>query len=192
MKRRRTLYRHAQAGDRQARRELLDQTYPRIYGYLRRICGDPDDAEDLTQETFLRVWRALDRYQGRCAFATWVYAIAHHVYVDWRRRRRPDETTHDAWWTETPSQGPEPPEIAHQQHQAQQLWQRVAELDETRRQAVHLHYYEGLSLRETAYVLDMPLSTLKYRLRQALRTLATRLRPSRADTTNRVATHESL
>ncbi len=85
-------------GDRAAASELLGRSYKPVYAYLRRLCGNDQDAADLTQRTFSKVWQSLSSFQGRSTFSTWVHGIAHHVYVDWRRRGAVGEFQTDAWW----------------------------------------------------------------------------------------------
>lgn len=155
-------------GDVHAASELVAQHYERIFAWFRRLCGQEADAADLTQKTFCKVWASLASYQGRSSFSTWLHAIGHHVYLDWRRKRRPDELPGEDWWLTCADDGPGPFETAADREQAAQLWSLVEQLDEDTRQTVHLHYYQGLSLAETAEVLGIAASTVKYRLREAI------------------------
>ena|SRR5687767_767868 len=157
----------AQNGDLEAASELVANLYERIFAYLRRRCLSNEDAADLTQKTFSKVWASLPAYRGHSHFATWVHSIAHHVYVDSRRAKQlPTEP--ENWWTDQPDQAPGPFEAVAQREQAEQLYALVARLDEDERDAVHLHYYQGLTLDQTAEVLSVAVSTVKYRLRRAL------------------------
>ncbi|PYI81078.1 MAG: hypothetical protein DME26_20475 [Verrucomicrobia bacterium] len=166
-----TLCKRAKTGDREAASELLTLHYERIYSYLRRLCGNDDDAADLTQKTFCQVWSSLGSYQGRSSFSTWLHGIGHHVYVDWRRKRNFTEAQADDWWESCAADGPSPFDDTAAREMAQQLYALVEQLEEDSRQAVHLHYYQGLSLQETAEVLGVATSTVKYRLREALGSL---------------------
>ena len=164
----------AKAGDRAAAAELVGLTYARIYAYLRRLTGGEEDAADLTQKTFCQVWRALPSYSGRSSFSTWVHGIAYHVYVDWRRREPPSDWRAEEWWEAQAAPGPNACEEATQRELARQLYAWVDRLPDEIRQAVHLHYYQGLSLAETAEVLEVAASTVKNRLREAIETLRAR------------------
>jgi RNA polymerase sigma-70 factor (ECF subfamily) len=152
--------------------ELLELYYHDIYAYLRRLCGSNHDAEDLTQQTFLKVWSSLGSFAGRSKFSTWLYRIAYNTYIDWLRGNvdqaqcRPDQ-----WWLEYEDGNPGPLENSAEHQLAQQLYAAVDRLEEDKRQVVHLHYYQGLSLRETASVLGIATSTVKYRLREVFRIL---------------------
>lgn len=164
----------AKAGDLEAASELVTQFYERIYAWLRRLTGHDEDAADLTQKTFCKVWSALGSYQGRSAFSTWLHGIGHHVYVDWRRQKNIVEQPADEWWLNCAAEGPSPSDTAVEREQAHQLYALVEQLDEDTRQTVHLHYYQGLSLAETAEALGIATSTVKYRLHEAIEYLKSR------------------
>jgi RNA polymerase sigma-70 factor (ECF subfamily) len=158
----------AAGGESAAAGELVSRHYQRIFAYLRRLCANDSDAEDLTQKTFGKAWTALTTYQARSSVSTWLHGIAYHVYVDWRRRVRPTDARSDEWWEARAAQQPTPYESAAQQESARQLFRWVDQLDDEKRQVVHLHYYQELSLSETAEALGIATSTVKYRLREAL------------------------
>jgi RNA polymerase sigma-70 factor (ECF subfamily) len=170
------LCRRAKKADKEAACELLSICYPEVFAYLRRLCGSRQDAEDLTQQTFLKVWLSLDGFASRSKFSTWLHKIAYNTYIDWRRadaggaRNRPDP-----WWEECMDTNPGPSANVADRQTAQRLYEAVDQLDEDRRQVVHLHYYQQLSIRQTAKVLDVATSTVKYRLREVLRILRTKV-----------------
>jgi RNA polymerase sigma-70 factor, ECF subfamily len=161
----------ARAGDMAAASELVTLFSPRIFAFFRRLSGSEADAEDLTQKTFVKVWSSLPSFAGRSSFSTWIHGIAHHVYVDWRRRRSVMDFRPDEWWEACVAEGPSPFEEAAEREMACQLYTLVEQLDDETKEAVHLHYYQGLSLKETAEVLSIATSTLKYRLREAVNSL---------------------
>ncbi len=171
-----SLCRRAKKADKDAACELLKIYYRDIFAYLRRLCGSRHDAEDLTQQTFLKVWSSLDGFAGRSKFSTWLYRIAHNTFLDWLRknaagtRSRPDQ-----WWQECIDQNPGPFANLAKTQLAQRLYQAVDQLDEDRKHVVHLHYYQGLSIRETAKVLNIATSTVKYRLREVFKSLRAKL-----------------
>lgn len=169
----------AQKGDVGAASELLGVFYQRIFAYLRRLSGNDEDAADLTQKTFARTWQSLASYQRRSSFSTWLHGIAYHVYLDWRRKRNAGDPQSDEWWECQAADSPTPFENTAERELAHQLYRWVDELDEEKKQAVHLHYYQNLPLSETAEVLGVAISTVKYRLREALDFL--RARAARAE-----------
>jgi RNA polymerase sigma-70 factor (ECF subfamily) len=163
----------AKTGDMAAASELVTLFSEKIFAYFRRLSGNDADAEDLTQKTFVKVWSSLASFRGRSSFSTWIHGIAHHVYVDWRRIRNVIDYQTEQWWEMRAEEGPSPFESAAEREAAHQLYAAVEQLDEEARHAVHLHYYQGLSLKETAEVLNVATSTVKYRLREALNSLRT-------------------
>ena len=178
-----TLCHRAKTGDISAASELVGLFYERIFAYFRRLCGNDDDAADLTQKTFFKVWTSLASYQQRSSFSTWLHGIAHHVYVDWRRANKPADAQSDEWWETRAAEGPSPFEDAAERDTAHRLVALVDRLEDREKEAVHLHYYQGLSLQETAEALGIATSTVKYRLRGALdflrtHTIEPKLRPA--------------
>jgi len=169
------LCRAAAGGDEAAARQLVLLHYERVYAWFRRLAGNEAEAADLTQKTFVRVWASLDRFKGQSSFSTWLHGIGRHVYLDWCRRDRLANRAKEPWWQEPAVEGPSPLDTLAERELAEQLYTVVEELDEQTRQTVHLHYYQGLSLAETATVLGVATSTVKYRLRQALQTIRRRL-----------------
>lgn len=169
------LCRSAKKADKAAACELLKIHYADIFSYLRRLCGSNQDAEDLTQETFAKVWSSLGSFGGRSKFSTWLYRIAHNTYIDWQRRNNSVQSQADQWWQECIDNNPGPFANTAERQMAERLYKAVDQLDEDKKHIVHLHYYQGLSLRETANVLDIATSTVKYRLREVLRTLRSKI-----------------
>ena len=158
----------ARRGDTAAANELVRLFYERIYAFLRRLAGNDADAADLTQRTFSRVWQALPSFAARSSVGSWIHGIAHHVYVDWRRAEHRTEPRSDEWWAGCPSAGTSPDEAADRTDLARKVYATVDRLDLDQRNTVHLHYYQGLTLQETADALGIATSTVKYRLRLAL------------------------
>ncbi len=170
------LCRRVKKADKSAASELLKIYYEDIYSYLRRLCGSRQDAEDLTQQTFLKVWSSLDGFASRSRFSTWLYRIAYNTYIDWQRKNvRATQSRPDQWWRECVDANPSPFVSVAERQTAQRLYEAVDHLDEDKKQVVHLHYYQGLSLRETAKVLGIATGTVKYRLREVFKFLKTKI-----------------
>lgn len=170
------LCKRAKSADKNAACELLEIYHSDIFAYLRRLCGNRQDAEDLTQQTFFKVWSSLDSFTGRSEFSTWLHRIAHNTYIDWRRGRPGGARDYsDPWWAECIDTSPGPFADAADRQMAQRLYEAVDQLDDDQKHVVHLHYYQQLSIRQTAKVLNVATSTVKYRLREVLRILRIRL-----------------
>jgi len=171
-----SLCRRVKKADKNAASELLKIYYADIYSYLRRLCGSKQDAEDLTQQTFLKVWSSLNGFAGRSKFSTWLYRIAHNTFLDWLRKNvAGTQSRPDQWWQDCINQNLGPFSNVAERQLAQRLYEAVEDLDEDKKHVVHLHYYQGLSIRETAKVLDVATSTVKYRLREVFKALRAKL-----------------
>jgi len=171
-----TLCKRVKKADKDAACELLKIYYEDIYSYLRRLCGSRHDAEDLTQQTFLKVWSSLDGFTGRSKFSTWLYRIAHNTFLDWLRKDTAGvQSRLDQWWQDCTDQNSSPFENLAERQLAQCLYEAVDRLDEDKKHVVHLHYYQGLSISQTAKVLDVATSTVKYRLREVFKILRVKI-----------------
>lgn len=166
-----------QAGDAEAAAELVDRHYAAIYAFLRRLARTDADAADLTQRTFARVWPALPRFAGRSSLKSWLHGIARHVWLDWLRGNHRETSASDAWWAALTDPAPTPDEAVSRVDLSESLYAAVDDLSEDLRTTVHLHYYQGLTLQETADAIEIATSTVKHRLRAAI----TRLRTALAD-----------
>jgi len=170
------LCKRAKKADKEAACELLSICYSDVFAYLRRLCGSRQDAEDLTQQTFLKVWSSLDRFAGRSRFSTWLHKIAYNTYIDWRRADAGGARDYpDPWWEECMDANPGPLASVADRQTAQRLYEAVDRLDDDQKHVVHLHYYQQLSIRQTAKVLNVATSTVKYRLREVLKILRTKV-----------------
>lgn len=158
----------ARRGDKAAATGLIELFYERIYAFLRRRAANDADAADLTQRTFARAWQALPTFAGKSSVGSWIHGIAHHVYVDWRRANHRTESRPDEWWTGRAVSEPSPDEAVARTDLAAAIYASVDRLNTDLRDTVHLHYYQGLTLQETADAQCVATSTVKYRLRQAV------------------------
>jgi RNA polymerase sigma-70 factor (ECF subfamily) len=161
----------AQSGDTGAASELLQLFYKKIYSYLRRLSGRNADAEDLTQQTFTKVWQNLHGFKGNCTFNSWVHRVAYNTFVDWLRAKKASIPQQLAWWESLEDTNQGPLKSLEQKQIVEKLYKAVENLDEDKRAVVHLRYYQHLSIKETAFVLDVSAGAVKYRLRQVLKEL---------------------
>jgi RNA polymerase sigma-70 factor, ECF subfamily len=168
------LVRRARSGDRAAASRLIDDFHVRIYAYHRRLAGDAIDAEDLTQQTFAKAWQSLGSFAGRSTVSAWLHGIAYHVFADWLRRRRPTDFRDEAWWDACPDPFQPFAELAARDA-ASAVWRATDALPDDLRQTLHLHYYQELTLQETADALGIAVSTVKHRIQTALGQLQRRL-----------------
>jgi RNA polymerase sigma-70 factor (ECF subfamily) len=157
----------AQRGDRDAFAGLFQWFAPRVKRYMQRLGADPDTAEDLAQETLVQVWRKAAQYDPARAPSAWVFTVARNLRIDRLRRQRlfEVELTEEADAEDEFGDG-------HQRTldrlDAGRLTDLVGALPAEQVQVVRLAYFEGLSHAEVGRVLDVPLGTVKSRLRLAL------------------------
>lgn len=165
-------------GLRLARRDesALEDAYatygPSLLAYLRRHVG-PDEAEDVLQRTFLDVWRHSSRYQPAQRFSTWLFTIAHRRAVDALRTRRHRVVDVEA---ARDLVGEDGRETAERYAEAAEVRAALARLPEHEREALELTYYAGLTQREIAAHLDVPIGTVKARTSRATRRLGALMR----------------
>ena len=166
------LFQRMKKEDKSAASELLQIFYMDIYTYLMRLCGNQQNAEDLTQQTFLKVWTSFDSFAGRSRFSTWLYKVAYNTFIDWQRSNANNAKSYpNQWWLECLDHKPGPFANTAERQLALHLYKAVEQLDEDKKYAVQLHYYQGLSIRQTAKVLGIATSTVKYRLREVFKIL---------------------
>jgi RNA polymerase sigma-70 factor (ECF subfamily) len=161
----------AQRGKVEAYNLLVSRWDRRVFNYLLRLVGDREDALDLTQEVFLKVYLSLGKLQDRSRFTPWLFRIAHNEAFSHLRRRRP-ETVYE---TELEQPGAQsrllPIELSLAVERA------LARLSSEQREAVLLKIYQGFKFEEMAEVLSCPVSTVKSRLYTALDLLKETLAP---------------
>jgi RNA polymerase sigma-70 factor (ECF subfamily) len=133
------------------------------------------------------VWQALPTFAGRSSVSSWMHSIAYHIYVDWRRADRRPEPRSNEWWAARPAAEASPAEIVAHADMSATVYGSVDGLEPDLRHTVQLHYYQGLTLQETADAMGVATSTVKYRLRQALAELQRKL-ASKSDSLTSTAT----
>lgn len=160
------LIRRAQAGDRQAFGVLVQQHQGRVYSFTRRLCGNPDHALDITQDTFIKAWQALPAWRPEARFETWLLRIARNTAIDGLRRGRhePEPLPDDAVLVD---HGPTPLRQLESSRNIVQLEALLAQLPLAQREVLLLRELEGLSYRELAAALDISEGTVKSRLARA-------------------------
>ncbi|MBW2525157.1 MAG: sigma-70 family RNA polymerase sigma factor [Deltaproteobacteria bacterium] len=162
-------------GDRAASRELVDRYLGAITRFAFRLLGDRAEAEDVAQESFLRLWRQARRWEPKAKLSTWLYRVAHNLCID---RLRAKKTR-----AEAPPDGDEASLDASDLLERRRVVDAVAaaleELPERQRAALALTYYEGLRNYEAAEVMDVSVEALESLLARARRQLKKRLRSAR-------------
>jgi len=161
-------------GDAEAFGLLVHKYQDRIYSTILNYVSSIEDASDLAQETFVKAYSAMHRFQGTSAFYTWLYRIAINTAIDHLRKRpgvRVDSLEDDRFQEVgfEPAAGPsaDPQHALATKEERKILKQAIGLLSEKLRTALILHDIEGLSQEEVAAVLDCPVGTVKSRVSRA-------------------------
>ena len=165
-----TLIRHAANGDASAWEPLALAHQQAVFRLAYLLLGDPDDAEDIAQETFLRAWRSLKVFDQTRPLRPWLLSIAANL----SRNRRRSAGRYLAALTRAFRDEPAPASIEEKSAQhmaASELWKAVQNLSLPDQQIVYLRYFLDLSVAETALVLQVAEGTVKSRLSRALEKL---------------------
>lgn len=165
------------------------QLVQRWEGPIQRLCarmtGDVHRGQDLSQETFARIFARRKAYQVSGKFSTWLWRIAVNLcYDELRRRRRRDESSFDAEGGEAlaaleafAADGPSPDRSMMDQERGEQVRHALMRLPETYRTVLVMRHYEQLKFREIADVLEVPEGTVKSRMAEAMTQLSRLLKP---------------
>ncbi|MEM1418351.1 MAG: sigma-70 family RNA polymerase sigma factor [Myxococcota bacterium] len=171
------LLERAQGGDRRAYGRLVRLHQRRVWATAKQLVRSESDADDVTQEVFLRAWRALDRFDGRSKLSTWLYRITVNVSLNHirKRKRRAAGDIDDPRMPEPPAdptQGQVDPARVQELGELQtRLEGAMGELSETLRSAVVLVLFQGLAHKEAAEILGCPEGTVAWRIHEARRKL---------------------
>ena len=164
--------RKAQAGDGRAFEALVDEYHGVLYHLALRMTGNPEDARDLTQNVFLKVWRNLGRYDAAHRFYSWIYRIALNESINFVQRRK----RHDELDDRAASSDPTPSEDRSLTEMQEQIQEALMELTPEYREVIVLRHYQNLSYQEIAAIVGVPEKTVKSRLFTARQRLGSQLR----------------
>jgi RNA polymerase sigma-70 factor (ECF subfamily) len=146
---------------------LLDTHGPTLMAMLRRLCGNAPEAEDVFQETAMRVWRGFAGLPRLRNPRAWVLTIGYRAFVDSRKGRE----RHDGLEDPVDERQGMPPTLAERSEECDRVQAAIAGLPDPSREVVVLHYVGGLTLRQTAAVMGISSGTVKSRLNATLNKL---------------------
>ena len=153
--------------------ELVLRYQDRLHNFLYRMTGNREDAQDLTQEVFIRIYKALPRFRPEAPFRPWMYKIAVNLAINHAKGRRKTAELDDDF----PSSGPlaSPENMAVVREVQQTIRRAIMELPDAYRAIVLMRHIDELSYEEIAQTLEVPLGTAKVRLHRARQLLQEKL-----------------
>jgi len=176
----------AREGDSEAFADIVRRYQDRVFNTIYRLLGDYEEASDLTQQTFLRAYMSLDRFEGASRFYTWLYRIGVNAALDERKKRarnpRPMSdsavltTADDARRPGGSSETDDPAEKVLRGEREEAVTRAIASLDELHRSVLVLRDIEGMEYDEISEVLAVPRGTIKSRLHRARLVLKEKLK----------------
>jgi RNA polymerase sigma-70 factor (ECF subfamily) len=160
-------------GDPDALAAAIARYQHRLYRYLLRLVADPATAEDLFQQTWVRVMQTLRSYDSRRNFDAWLFAVAHNLAIDHLRKSRPEsldemQPSGHARADGLAATGPDALECLLEWERAEAVAAALHRLPAIHREVLTLRFEEDLKLEQVAEIVQIPLSTVKSRLRRAL------------------------
>ena len=180
------LVERAQGGDQHAFDQLVGKYQRKLGRLLSRFIRDPSEVEDVTQEAFIKAYRALPQFRGDSAFYTWLYRIGINTaknYLVSQGRRAPTSTEYDAEEAESFEDASQlrdintPESLLLSKQIGQTINTAIDALPEELRSAIVLREIEGLSYEEIASMMDCPIGTVRSRIFRAREAVANKLRP---------------
>lgn len=172
----------AKKGSKDAFARLLERYERLVYHHALRMAGSVEDAEDLTQEVFLKAWMGLPSFQGDSSFSTWLYRLTNNACIDFLRRekKRRGDISLDAGERDTCAQMPDPAPSPQTELEGDELRRAVqtglGQLTADHRQVLVLREIDGLSYEEIGQILNLNPGTVKSRIARARLALAKFLR----------------
>lgn len=168
-----TLLLTARQGDPQAFSALVEQYQTPVYNLCYRMLNNTGDADDAAQETFLRAYKSMKKYDDSRSFATWLMSIAAHYCIDQLRKRRMTiVSTEDLPYFEVVDRNPGPESMMTQHQEQDNVRKLLHTLNPVDRAAVVMYYWNELSYQEISQALNLTESAVKSRLHRARRSLA--------------------
>ncbi|MEM7051638.1 MAG: sigma-70 family RNA polymerase sigma factor [Acidobacteriota bacterium] len=155
------------AGDGDAAEALARGCYRRVFVALVKLCGEPDLAADLTQDTFQRAWAAIGKFDGRSLFSTWLYRIAYNTFISSRRRPRLVAALDSEGEADLAAPGAGPQGNLERSERATRLRQAVIALPEPLRLTVTARFWGEISVAEIAELEGVTAVAIRKRLKRA-------------------------
>ncbi len=182
------LVRRAQRGDRAALREIIDQHKDRLYAFVLRTVRNHHDAEEVCQDAFLKAFRALDSFNPKYRFSTWLFTIGYRLCLNHLRRKKDayGDTDFNRYASGEHPADDHCAQSEDARHLKNVVWDAVEKLSTAQRAAVILFYQHQQGCAEIAEVLELPVATVKSHLHRARAKLKELLEPAVAEDFSRL------
>jgi len=174
----------ARRGDRDAYRVLVERHSRAVFRLAYRMIGNDIDAEDIVQDTFLKAWKQIGKFDGRASFPTWLHRICANCSLDLIRARKrkqelyqaPDSDAPDPF-SQVPADSPSPERLAQSSQIAAVLIPAMNQLSEMERTAFVMRHYDGMGIEEISQVLGVQPGAAKHSVFRAVQKLRRALEP---------------
>lgn len=181
----------AQAGDTRAFDQLVTKHRGKIYAMILNMVKNDADAWDLSQEAFVKAWKALPKFESRARFSTWLFRISHNTVYDWMRKRRIetegelddelfDAEKIDSTAATAPKNGQRPDQMMEQSELQDEINDALSKLSVEHREVILLREVQGMDYKEIAEVTESTMGTVMSRIfyaRKKLQTYLSSLKP---------------
>ena len=183
------LVRKAQAGDQKAFAKLVSKHQGIIYAMILKMVKNDADAWDISQDVFVKVWKALPKFENRAKFSTWIFRITHNAVYDWNRKHHiksdselNDEVLHtsriDPSSYTTPHQNDSPSRALERREQRHAIHSAINQLSPDHREVILLREVQGMDYKEIAEITHSSIGTVMSRIHYARKKLQTLLMPA--------------
>ncbi len=174
------LLKNAQKGDIEAFEKLIEKHQKMVYNIAFRMMGNREDAYDMSQEVFIRVFNAIGRFKGNAAFSTWIYRITKNVCLDEHRKRKNKNTLsidkelegeQGSIQRQLRDDSPSPEEIFEKKAMKKTIQEAINNLPDQHKIVIILRDIKGFSYQEIAKIIECPEGTVKSRINRARKAL---------------------
>ena len=163
--------------DHKAALTLIEEHYKQVYYFLFKLCKDKETAQDLTQETFIKVWDKIESFNGNSRFSTWIYRISYNIFIDYTRMNKLNTITIDD------------PELysaiecvdkvndkVYLKLEYETIKKAVDNLSDKYKEVILMYYEDDLSYQEISIILNIPKGTVKSRINGGISELRNKLK----------------
>lgn len=160
-------------GDETAFEKLIQLYRKRLYSFLIRLCGNRDQADDLFQETLIKVWKGLKHYKNQQKFSSWLFTIAYNLTIDCKRKEKTDKT---AFFTMEVRSGENISETIETKEAGKIVLSLLQRLPEKQKRVFLLRQHSELSFREISELMNEPINTVISHMNYAVKKIRKNLK----------------